>query len=454
MNQERLASLREKVFRAYVDKTPKSKQIYERACRSLLGGVCSSTRFFPPYPFHMTHGRGSKIYDVDGNEYIDCFLSAGPLILGHCHPEVMDAVRRELDRGLLVFNDDLVVECAELIKEIVPCAERVRFANTGTEATLFAVRIARAFTGKNKIIKFYGHYHGLDDQFCVGTSSVSNDATSAGVPKESLKNTVLLKFSDVEAVRRKIAEDKDIAGVILDPQMQAGGIWPASRDYLRELRQITEERGVVLIFDEVITGFRLAPGGAQEYFKVKPDLVALSKGLAGGAKLAAVAGREDVMSTVTPRGLAPSASTKKFALHGGTFVDSNIALAASIAALKVYKKLGGQGEYQKLFQRSEKLKAEIEGAFAEKGVPVHVNICGPSLKLFLTSLEPSFELYSGLDMTALDLFYISLIAEGIFLTNPALRSIFLSFAHTDEDMKKIINAINTSLGKYHLEDIL
>jgi glutamate-1-semialdehyde 2,1-aminomutase len=236
--------------------------------------------------------------------------------------------------------------------------------------------------------------------------------------------------------------------------MHAGGIWPPNRDYFRELRQITEEHGIVLIFDEVITGFRLAPGGAQEYFKVKPDLVTLSKAIAAGAKLAAVAGREEVMNTVTPRALAPSASTKKFALHGGTFVDGSIALAASIAALKVYKKLGGKGEYQKLFRRSEKLKAGIEEAFAEKGVPVHVNICGPSLKLFLTNLEPSFELYSGLDMTVLDLFYISLMAEGIFLTNPSLRSIFLSFAHTDEDVKKIINSVSNSLGKYHLGDVL
>ena len=454
MNQERLAALREKVFEAYRKKTPKSKEIHERACKSLLGGVCASSRFFPPYPFHMTHGRGSKIYDVDGNEYVDCFLSAGPLILGHCYPEVMEAVRRELDRGLLVFDLDLAVECAELLKEIVPCAEKVRFANSGTEATLFAVRMARTFTGKNKIIKFYGHYHGLDDQFCIGTSSISNEATSAGVPKESLENTILLRFNDAEAVRRKLAEDNDIAGVILDPQMHAGGIWPPNRDYFRELRQITEEHGIVLIFDEVITGFRLAPGGAQEYFKVKPDLVTLSKGIAAGAKLAAVAGREEVMNTVTPRGLAPSAATKKFALHGGTFVDGTIALAASIAALKVYKKLGEKGEYQKLFQRSEKLKAGIEEAFMQRKIPLHINMCGPSLKLFLTNLEPSFELYCGLDMTVLDLFYTSLIAEGIFLTNPALRSIYLSFAHTDEDVKKIINAVRNSLDKYNFKDVL
>jgi glutamate-1-semialdehyde 2,1-aminomutase len=271
---------------------------------------------------------------------------------------------------------------------------------------------------------------------------------------ESVKNTILLKFNDIEALRRKLVEDNEIAGVICDPQMHAGGIWPPSREYLRELRQITKERGVVLIFDEVITGFRLAPGGAQEYFGVKPDLAALSKCIAAGAKLAAVAGREEVMNTVMPRGLAPSATGKKLAIHGGTFVDGNMELAASIAALKVYKKLGEKGEYQKLFQRVEKLKSGVEEAFKGRGIPLHINMCGSSLKLFLTNLEPSFEVYCGLDMTILDLFYISLMPEGIFLTNPALRSIFLSFAHTDKDVKTIINAVNNSLDNYRFTDVL
>ncbi len=157
MNEEKLAELQKKVLDEYTRKTPKSKQIFERACKSLEGGVYSAVQAMWPYPLYMTHGRGSKTYDVDGNEYVDCNLDAGPLILGHCHPEVMEAMKREIDRGLLLCNPDFGIECAELLKEIIPCAEKVTFANTGSEITVYAVRVARAYTGKNKIIKFYGH---------------------------------------------------------------------------------------------------------------------------------------------------------------------------------------------------------------------------------------------------------------------------------------------------------
>ncbi|GAI42844.1 unnamed protein product, partial [marine sediment metagenome] len=268
---------------------------------------------------------------------------------------------------------------------------------TGTEAALFAVRAARAFTGKNRIIKFYGHYHGLDDQFCVATTNTSDETSSAGIPEESLKNTVLLKFNDIGAVRSKLAEDNNIAAVILDPQMDQGGLWPASGKYLEELRKLTEERGIVLIFDEIITGFRLALGGAQEYFGVTPDLAIVSKGIAAGAKFAAVLGKEEIMDTLAPKGLA--ASTKKLALHGGTYIDGTMAIAAAIAAMKVYKKLKEKGEYQRLFQLAEKLKTGIEMVFKQRGMPLHINMLGPSLKLYFTNLEPSFDVYCNLDMT-------------------------------------------------------
>ncbi len=452
--KRKLAEFQERVFTEYMVKTSKSKLLYERACKSLQGGITASTRYFPPYPLSMTHGRGSKTYDVDGNEYIDCNLCAGPLLLGYCHPEVMEVMKRELDRGLLLHNPNLAVECAELLKEIVPCAEKVRFANSGTEATLFAVRAARAFTGKNRIIKFYGHYHGLDDQFCVGTSNTSNEPVAAGIPDESVANTVLLRFNDIDAVRRKLDEDNDIAGVILDPQMNRGGIWPPSREYLKQLRELTKEHGVVLIFDEVITGFRLALGGAQQYFGVTPDLTSVSKAIAAGEKLAAVVGKEEVMGTLAPRELGGSMPTRKLTLHGGTYTDGTMALAAGIAAMKVYKRLSEEGEYPRLFQLTEKLKAGIETAFGQRKIPLHINILGPSLKLFFTDLEPSFESYCNLDTTALKLFYTSLIAEEIWLTNPSLRTVFLSFAHTEEDVERVIYAVNSSLSKNKFEELL
>jgi len=454
MDMEELSALRERIFEAYKQRTSRSRELYGRACDSLVGGVICSTRFYSPYPLYMTRGKGNRIYDVDGNEYIDCFLNGGPLLLGHCHPEVMKAVKRELERGLIVYNLDLAIECAELIKEIVPCAEKVRFANTGTEATMFAVRAARAFTDKKKIIKFYGHYHGLDDQFCVGTSNASSSMTSSGVPEESIRNTLLLRYDDIEVVKKKLDEDEDIAGIILDPQMTSGGIWPASHEYLKALRQITQERGVVLIFDEVMTGFRLAPGGAQEYFGVKPDLVALSKAIAAGGKLAAVAGREDVMRTLSPRGLVPTGATRKLALHGGTYLDGSVALAASIAALRTYKRLGDAGQYRKLSEQTEKLKTGIEEAFKQRELPVHVNRLGSMMRLFITPLEPSFEVYSSLDTTLVELFCTSLMTEGIFLTNPSLRAIFLSFVHTEEDIQRIIDAVHESLDRFNFKEAI
>lgn len=432
-------------------KTPKSRLLYERASKSLQSGVSASTRYYLPYPLYVTRGAGSNIFDVDGNKYVDCFLSAGPLLLGHSHPDVMERVKHELDRGLLMYNLDLGVECAELLKELIPCAEKVRFANTGSEANFLAVRAAKAFTAKNKVIKFYGHYHGLDDQFCVATSNVSDEAISAGISEESLKNTVLLKYNNIDAVKSKLDEDNDIAAVILDPQMDMGGLWPARDKYLEELRQLTKEREVVLIFDEIITGFRLALGGAQEYFGVTPDLATISKSVAAGAKFAAVVGKEEIMNTLTPKELA--ASPKKIVLHGGTYTDGTIALAAAIAAMKAYKKLKEKGEYQKLFQLAEKLKTGIEMAFKQRGVPLHINMLGPSFKLYFTNLDPNFDVYCNLDMTILSLFFLSLINEGVYL-NPAARLLYLSFVHTEGDVDQVVVAINSSLERNKFEEVL
>jgi len=454
MNEEKYAELKEKVEKAYAEKTPGSKRTYDRARKAFAGGVSGNAKFFWPYPLYMTHGKGSKTYDIDGNEYVDCQLCNGPLLLGHCHPEVMEGMKQEIDRGLLVYNPDLGVELAELLTEIIPCAERVRFGNSGTEVNLFAVRLARAYTGKNKVIKFFGHYHGQDDQFLIATANKKAEARSAGIPEQSLSNTVLLEYNDIDAVRRKLDEDNDIAAVILDPQMNMGGLFPASAEYLKKLRQLTKERGVVLIFDEVLTGFRLALGGAQEYFGVIPDLACYAKGIAAGAKLAAVVGKEEVMRvTVIPEGITYYGA-KEVVSQSGTFNDGTMALAAGIATLKVYKKMKERGEYQRLHQLSARFKSGIETAFREQGIGCHVNNFGPSLKLFITDLEPSFEAYCTLDKTILYLFFISLINEGVLLSWPSQGSIYLSFAHTEEDIQGVIGAVNTSLNKYSWKEVI
>jgi len=452
--QQKQAELRENIFEAYMEKSSKSKQIYDKSCDIFAGGVSGNAKFFQPYPIYMAYGEGSKTYDVDGNEYIDCFLCSGPLILGHNHPELAEGIKRELDKGLLMYNPALAVECAALVKELIPCAERVRFANSGTEATMFAARFARAYTGKNKIIKFYGHYHGQDDQFLIATANDKDEPMSLGVPKDSLSNTVVLKYKDISVVRQKLDEDKDIAAVILDPQMNMGGIWPPTKEYLQELRQLTRERGVILIFDEVITGFRLAPGGAQEYFGVTPDLTSLSKAIAGGEKLAAVAGKADIMSVAIPKGLSYFGAKEKTVFQSGTYNDCTVAIAAGIASMKLYKQMKEKGEYERFHHKGERLQLAIEAAFKERGMRCHVNRLGPSLKIFLTDLEPSFEAYCKLDKTNLFLFLLSLVNEGVILSWPSSGSVFLSFAHTDEDIQTIIKAVNTSLDKYNWKEVL
>lgn len=454
VKEEKWSRLQDKIYEAYMQRTPKSKQMYKRALTNLAGGVCGHARLFQPYPLYMTHGIESKIWDVDTNEYIDCFLNAGSLLLGHSHPEVIKEIRQESGKGLLVYNSDLEVRCAERLKEVIPCAERVRFANSGTEAVMFAVRVAREFTGKNKIIKFYGHYHGQDDQFLIGTSTNEDEVISSGVPQDSLTNTVLLRYNFIEDVVRKLDEDDDIAGIILDPQMSMGGIFPASIEYLKKLRRLSEERGVVLIFDEVITGFRLALGGAQEYFGVTPDLACYSKSIAGGAKFAAFMGKEEIMERLVPDGFSAYTGGGKSVFQSGTYNDGMAAIAGALAAIKVYKKLSEKGEYEKLHKRTANLAKAIEIAFKERRIGCQVNCLGASLKIFLTDLEPSFETYCKLDRMVLFLFFLSLINHGIILSWPSSGSIFLSFVHTDEDNEKIIEAVNLSLEKYRFEEAI
>ncbi|GAG87968.1 unnamed protein product, partial [marine sediment metagenome] len=256
IDSNKLATLREKIYADYAARTPKSRAAYGRSRLALAGGVSGSLRFFPPYPLYMTHGQGSRTCDVDGNEYIDCFLCNGPLLLGHRHPDVLASLREYESAGTIIYNPEFMVECAELLKRLVPAAELVRFLDSGSEAVLMAARIARAFTGRNKVVKFFGHYHGQDDQFLIGRG-LSTDIISAGVPLEAVANTVVIEFDDIEVVRQTFDEDDDIAAVILDPAMFAGGLWPADEGYIKALRQLTAEREIILIFDEVITGFRV-----------------------------------------------------------------------------------------------------------------------------------------------------------------------------------------------------
>lgn len=444
-----LERTRRAVLDAYAEKSAGSARLYARAAQSLAGGTTGNLRHFFPHPLYFAHGEGGAMVDVDGNRYVDCFLCNGPLLLGHRHPRIVSAIRESEHIGSLVVNPPLAVDVAEKLRQVVPCAEKVRFLNSGTEAVLTAVRLARAFTGRSSIVKFLGHYHGQDDQFLVGLDS-QGTSFGAGIPETAHRETLLVKYDDASSLLEALNHDREVAAIILDPAMHSGGLWGSRPEYLRALRALTRERDILLIFDEVITGFRLAPGGAQAFHGVTPDLATFGKALAAGEKLAAVAGRADVLAGLDAE-RAPGVAA---VFQSGTGNDGTAALAAANAAIATYSELDAQGGYRKLAALSASLASGIREAFAARGLPCHVNQLGPMLQLFLSDAKPDFATFSKLDPAPLALFYLALINEGVLLSLPTSNHVYLSFAHTRADVDFILEKVATVLDTHDFAPLL
>lgn len=406
------------------------------------GGVSGNLRYFAPYPLYMAQGSGCTTVDVDGNEYIDCFCCNGPLLLGH-RPNALSTVADKIEAaGALLVNPTLMIECAEALKRVIPCAEHVRFLNSGTEAVMTAVRCARAFTGKDNVVKFYGHYHGQDDQFLLGLSP-TRAALGAGVPNAHFANTLTLPFNNIAAFEKLMREREDIACVILDPAMHSGGLWGASKDFLIAVRDATRKAGVVLIFDEVITGFRMGLGGAQEYYGVTPDLTTLAKALAAGEKLGAVVGSADIMAVFDP---LASASPRAF--QSGTANDGSGALTAALGAITEYERLAAEGRYQLLWRQVEQFDTALREIAEAASIPLTTNRLCSMMQLFHSRRPGSFEGYSGLNNAVLELFYLALINEGVLLSLPTSNHIYFSFAHDEGAFATILQAVTSALEKY------
>jgi glutamate-1-semialdehyde 2,1-aminomutase len=431
------------ILAAYELRTRASAAHHARAAHVLSGGTTGNLRHFHPYPLYFSSGSGSQMTDVDGNEYVDCFLCNGPLLLGHRYTPVVEAIRQYEQIGSLVVNPPLAIDLAEEIQRLVPCAQRIRFLNSGTEAVLTAVRLARAFTGKSKIVKFLGHYHGQDDQFLVGLSP-DGTAFSGGIPPEAIANSIQVRYGDIDALIAALHENTDVAAVILDPAMHAGGLWGSSTEYLRAVRDATSSRQIVLIFDEVITGFRLSLGGAQAVHAVIPDLATYAKALGAGEKLAAVVGREDLMRGLDPN--RPAGVVGVF--QSGTGNDGTCALAAGLAAVRSFREMDQSGGYAALHGRAQRLAHGITLAFHSRGVPCHVNQLGPMLQLFLSEAEPGFEAFSRIPPGPLVLFYLAMINEGVLLSLPTSNHVYLSFAHSNEDIERILEKVGLVLDRY------
>ena len=319
----------------YRAKTPGSERLFRRAARTFPSGVTHDTRHLNPYPLYVERAQGSRKCDVDGNEYVDYFGGHGALLLGHNHPQVLERVRSQLEKGThFGASHELELLWAEQIRQMVPCAEKVRFTNSGTEATHLAIRVARAFTGKPKLIRFLGHFHGWHDHVAFGSISHYDGSLPAGITNELASDVLLCQPNDAARVAELLDAHDDVAGVILEPTGASFGKVPTTRAFLTELRELTERKGVTLIFDEVISGFRVAPGGAQQHYGIKPDLATFAKVVAGGFPGGAVAGRVDIMDSMTVRDDARWNAEHRVA-HQGTFNSNPITAVAGLATLEL-----------------------------------------------------------------------------------------------------------------------
>ncbi len=319
-----------RISRAYAEKTPGSARLFARADGMFPNGVTHIGRYLQPHPLYAARASGPRKWDVDGNEYVDYFGGHGALMLGHNHPAVIEAVTAQLGKGVhFGASHELELEWAEIVRDLIPCAERVRFTVTGTEATMLAFRIARAYTGKSRIVRFAGHFHGWHDQVAF-----SGPELPAGIPEAMASSSLIAPPGDISHFRALADSRDDIAAVILEPTGATFGHVPLPGGFLAQLREITARRGIVLIFDEVITGFRCSPGGAQAHFGITPDLATLAKVIAGGFPGAALAGRAEIMSAL---GYKDAGARQPAVPHQGTYNAGPVSAAAGVATLRLLR---------------------------------------------------------------------------------------------------------------------
>ena len=354
-----------KILATYRARTPRAAELNRRARGALPGGIVHDSRRMSPYGIYGDHALGSHKWDVDGNEYVDYYGGHGSLLLGHQHPEVLAAIQKQLGKGMhLAAAHELEVEWAELIQKMIPSAERVRFTSSGTEATQLAMRLARAATGKRRVVRFLTHFHGWHDQVAGGVHDHYDGSANAGVLDQVAGNTTLVTPNDIAAVEKAITSSKDVAAVMLEPVGSSSGAIPTPPEVLGALREITKKHGVLLIFDEVVTGFRVAPGGAQAFYGVTPDLTTMAKILAGGMPGGAVAGSRKVLDWLDHE--ASSSAGHERVAHEGTHNAHPMSAAAGIATLSIIRDTDACARAS---ATAAKLRTGMNTILEEEGVP-------------------------------------------------------------------------------------
>jgi len=413
----------------YASKTAKSKQLHERAKHVLPAGVSYFIRYFEPYPFYVDWAKGSKIKDVDGNIYIDFWMGHYTHILGHNPSKIIEAVNAQIERGTHYgVCHELEIAMAEQVVKMVPSAQMVRFCSSGTEAAIYATRLARSYTGKSKIVKFEGGWHGGYDALHLAVKPPFDMPESDGLTKGALKDTIVAPFNDLQETKRKI-KDQEIAAVIVEPVLGAGGCIPAKKEFLKGLKELCAQKGALLIFDEIITGFRLAPGGGQQYYDVIPDITLLGKILGGGFPIGAVAGRKDIMERMDPLLF----QRPQFSFQGGTFTANPVSLSAGLAMLRTLE----DGKIiNELNIEGRRIKRELEGIFEKGNIKAKVHCAGSLFHVHFTKEQvKNTAVAFKADRKKLEEYHMTLIKNGVFFLPKKNGAI--SNAHSKEDLEKL-----------------
>jgi glutamate-1-semialdehyde 2,1-aminomutase len=383
-----------------------------------------------PHPFYTVKAQGSRLVDADGNEYVDFWLGHYALILGHSPPKIMAEVKRQIERGTHYgTSHELEIALAEKVVKLVPSAEMVRFTNSGTEALMYTIRLARSYTKREKIAKFEGGWHGGYDALHVAVKPPLDVPESNGLTEGTLKDTVVLPFNDIDATEKAIQKEK-LAAVVVEPMLGAGGCIPAEKEFLKALRELCSENGALLVFDEVITGFRLAPGGAQQFFNVLPDITVLGKILGGGFPVGAIAARREIMEIMDPL----IYERPKFSFHGGTFCANPVTMTAGLATLETLE----DGKIiSELNKRGEKLRRKLTEIFEKSRLDVQVVGSGSLFHVHFTDQEiKNVHTVFQADREKLKQYHLHLIVNGVYFSPTKMGA--LSTAHTKEDIEKLL----------------
>jgi glutamate-1-semialdehyde 2,1-aminomutase len=413
----------------YVSKTPNSRILYERAKKVLPAGVSYGVHYFEPYPFYTARAKGSRLYDVDGNEYVDFWLGHTALILGHGYPAVTNAVREQLQKGTHYGTcHELEIKLAEQVAKMVPNAKMIRFTNSGTEANMYATRLARAYAGKDKIAKFEGGWHGGYDALQVSVKYPFDLPESAGLTAGATQDTIILPYNNLEGVRERLRSE-EVACIIIEPVLGAGGGVPAEKEFLQGLREYCDERSTLMIFDEVITGFRLAPGGAQQYYGVKADIAVLGKILGGGFPIGAFCGPSEIMERLD----SVAHQRPDYSFHGGTFAANPVTMTAGLATLKLLE----DGKLiESLNRAGARVRKELLDIFETHGLDVQLTGAGSIFNTHFTKerVNDAIAVFAA-DRKKLINYALALIANGLFLL-PTHNGV-LSTEHSESDIGKL-----------------